>query len=200
MKISRQPAWIWGARFVAVGLWLGATPSAVAQSMRVEATEGVQLAGPDACARDPVCWFHAERARELSKQGLLSEALKEYQAAFGLQPMPRLIFNVARMQQKMGRLDEALRSYELYINLGAEGNLEFAARARGYIDEIDILTEPAPPPLLPPPPPPPPPLYRRWWLWTVVGLGTAGLTAGILAAALPRPIDPTQNIPIFRPF
>lgn len=200
MKTSRQGVGLGGALVLAAGIALGLLPSALAQSMRAEGAEGVQLAAPDACARDPVCWFHAERARELSKQGLLSEALKEYQAAFGLQPMPRLIFNVARMQQKMGRLDEALRSYELYLNLGAEGNLEFAARARSYIDEIDIITEPPPQPLLPPPPPPPPPLHRRWWLWTVVGLGTVGLTAGILAAALPRPVDPTQNIPIFRPF
>lgn len=168
--------------------------------MRTEGTEGISLAAPDACARDPVCWFHAERARELSKQGLLTDSLREYQTAFGLQPMPRLIFNVARMQQKMGRLDEALRSYDLYLSLGAEGNLAFASRARGYIDEIHILTEPPAAPLLPPPPPPPKPLYKRWWFWTTIGLGAAGLTAGVLIVALPRPVDPTQNIPILRPF
>lgn len=158
--------------------------------------------GPDACARDPVCFDHAERGRELSKQGLLDDALKEYQAAFGLQPMARLVFNIARMQQKLGRLTDAARSYELYLNLGAEGDVEFTAKARSYLDEIQIVTEPPAAPLVfppPLPPPPPPPLYRRWWFWSLLGIAAAGTAAGIAVAATPRPTNPT-DIQIFRPF
>lgn len=100
--------------------------------------QGAATARPDACAKDPVCRDHADRAHERSRQGLRDDALKEVQEAFGLQPMPRLVFNIARVQQKLGPLDAAARSYELYLNLGAEGNLELAAKARSYLDEIYI--------------------------------------------------------------
>lgn len=200
MKTNLGPTWLLRVGCAACMLFMAGPRLVEAQAQQTINTTGIQLANPDACAKDPVCWFHAERARELSKQGLLTEALKEYQAAFGLQPMPRLIFNIARIQQKMGRLDDALRSYELYLNLGAENNQEFAAKARSYIDEIEVITEPPPAALLLPLLPPPPPLHKRWWFWTVVGVSVAGVTAGIVAAATPRPVDPTQDIPIFRPF
>lgn len=172
---------------------------ASAQTSVQPAPSGPALASADACARDPVCWFHVERARELSKQGQLDDALKEYQLAFGMQPMPRLIFNIARIQQKTGRLDEALRSYELYLNLGAEGNQEFATKAKSYIDEIHISTEPPPAPLIPPPPPPTP-LYKRWRFWGGLGLAIAATTAAVSVAIVFSRPDPTQNLTIFRPF
>lgn len=156
-------------------------------------------AGPDACARDPVCFDHAERARQLSRLGQLDEALKEYQAAFGLQPMPRLVFNIARIQQKLGQLSEATRTYELYLNLGAEGDKEMATKARGYLDEIYVITEPVPGPWIPPPPPPPPPIHKRWWFWTAVVIGVGTAATGITLAVLPKPSNPT-DIVIYRPF
>lgn len=156
-------------------------------------------AAPDACARDPVCFDHAERAREASRQGQLDEALKEYQAAFGLQPMPRLVFNIARIQQKLGQLADATRTYELYLNLGAEGDKEMAAKARSFLDEIYVITEPVPGPWTPPKPPPPPPVYQRPWFWVVligsVGAAATGLTVGLL----PKPSNPS-DIVIYRPF
>lgn len=155
--------------------------------------------GPDACARDPVCFDHAERAREASRQGQLEEALKEYQAAFGLQPMPRLVFNIARIQQKLGQLAEATTAYELYLNLGAEGDKEMAAKARSYLDEIYVITEPMPGPWTPPKAPPPPPLYKRPWFWGIVLVAVGATATGLTVGLLPRPSNPT-DIVIYRPF
>lgn len=164
-----------------------------------ELRSSLAWAGPDACARDPVCFAHAERARELSRLGQLDDALKEYQAAFGLQPMPRLVFNIARIQQKLGQLSEATRTYELYLNLGAEGDKEMATKARGYLDEINVITEPAPGPWTPPKPPPPPPIHKRWWFWTAVVIGVGAAATGITLTVMPKPSNPT-DIVIYRPF
>jgi hypothetical protein len=167
--------------------------------LKREARTSSGWVGPDACARDPVCFDHAERAREASRQGQLEDALKEYQAAFGLQPMPRLVFNIARIQQKLGQLAEATTAYELYLNLGAEGDKEMAAKARSYLDEIYVITEPMPGPWTPPKAPPPPPLYKRPWFWGIV-LVTVGTTVtGLTIGLLPKPSNPT-DIVIYRPF
>lgn len=166
---------------------------------KAEARGKKSWVGPDACARDPVCFDHAERGREASRQGQLDEALREYQAAFGLQPMPRLVFNIARIQQKLGQLAEATRTYELYLNLGAEGDKEMATKARSYLDEIYVITEPVPGPWTPPKPPPPPPVYKRAWFWSVVALAAGATAAGITIGLWPRPTNPT-DIVIYRPF
>ncbi|MDX2009693.1 MAG: PEGA domain-containing protein [Myxococcaceae bacterium] len=35
-----------------------------------------------------------------------------------------------------------------------------------------------------------PRFYERWYFWTLVGVGVAGITAGILAASIERPVGP----------
>lgn len=152
----------------------------------------------DACSLDPVCERHYLQARTLFKAGQLAEALSEYHEAYSIQRVPTLLFNIARLNHKLGRLKEAASAYEAYLDQDEGTNAELKAKAKEYLAEIQRDTPPVEPPSPPPEkpaekpdspaptpqapaaivvPPTAPvaktaagtPIFKRWWLWTALG-------------------------------
>ncbi len=67
--------------------------------------------------------------------GAYDQALAEFEAAFALVPLPELIFNIARAQQKKNEIDRALETYRRYLELDPEGRVADEARR-----QVAILT------------------------------------------------------------
>lgn len=153
---------------------------------------------------------HYQRALKLYQDGQYQQAIPEFQTAYDLRPLPRLLFNLGQAYRKLGRDVEALNTYERYLQLDTSVPQERRAMVEGYIRELRgklreaEAAEQAPPvsppplpgpshpmPVLMPPPggaaPPlavtrqrPTPVYRRWWLWTAVGVVAAGAVTAVL--------------------
>ena len=71
-------------------------------------------AAPVSCDEDAACRPVVSRAREFSKAGQLEDALLSYQAAYRIAADPRILFNIARMQQKLNKFAEAADSYQKF--------------------------------------------------------------------------------------
>lgn len=61
-----------------------------------------------------------ERGEEAYAEGRYEEAIRAWQAAFELEPRPRLLFNVARAQELLGDLEAALENLERFLELAPE--------------------------------------------------------------------------------
>ena len=97
------------------------------------ASRGEPAEGAAGCDEDATCAEQADRARQLSKEGKLEDALQIYQAAYQLRADPKLLFNIARVLHKLGRLAEAVTHYQRYLQAGAENIPEQRQRAQGYL-------------------------------------------------------------------
>lgn len=185
---------------VVCALWLLCASAARAQNAPPAA---------DDCTRDRECDRHYLQARTLSTAGQFIDALDEYHAAYAIQPVPTLLFNIARLNHKLGRLKEAASAYEAYLRQDIGSDPALKEKAKEYLSQIPTQSEPlvsSPqavpiPPIAPaehpevqlmpfrPPPPPPSssersfafvPVYQRWWLWTAVGAVVLGGTLAIV--------------------
>lgn len=168
----------------------------------------------DDCTRDRECARHYLQARTLSKAGQLADALNEYHAAYAIQHVPTLLFNIARLNHKLGRLKEAASAYAAYLRQDTGSDPALKEKAKEYLAQIPPQSEPLSPPPSPPPNPttplepqlvsplqPPPsessststPLYKRWWLWTAVGTAALVITVGSIVGTQVdrRPIPAT---------
>jgi hypothetical protein len=149
-----------------------------------------------ACERSPICSGHLDRANRLYEENSYTLALREYLAAYQLQPYPLILYNIARIHHKQNNLPEAAAAYQRYLDTG---HTERAGRARQLLSEAmqelyiqQSMPEPAPAPLVPEPPqvvvtpapapvarPERRPVYKKWWFWTLVGVGAAGAATAI---------------------
>lgn len=158
----------------------------------------------EACSRDPQCLQAYQTARSGSMAGQYDAALVNYQIAYARVPAPLFLFNVARMQHRLGRLKEAVATYQKLLDDPiSQKETDLRAEAKRYqAQAVQELAAPPPPPLAPVTPPPlapaadtpqaKPPLYKKWWLWTAVGVAAAGVVTGIAIgayAARPLPAD-----------
>lgn len=151
-------------------------------------------AADDACTRDSACNRHYELAREHSKAGRADDALIQYQAAYYLQAVPTLLFNMARMQHKLERLPEAASAYQRYLLQSGPTEEPQRAKAQAYLQALALVPSVAT--ALPSLPAVaaqlPPPIHKRWWFWTTLGMVVLG---GISAAALGSQLDPRSRPP-----
>lgn len=173
-----------------------ASPSATqpAASAPAPSTNSGRATGDttDPCLSDPKCNDLYERARLLSKAGQYDAALVLYQQTFAMRPLPWLLLNVGRMQQKLNRNDQALVTYRKILDWNAkqpaddQSNLaddEVLAKAREYRQQADdalaeqrrqnpvvVQTGPAVDKT---------PLYKKWWFWTIVGGTVAAVAVGV---------------------
>jgi hypothetical protein len=151
----------------------------------------------DACVADSACRVHYRNARRFSKAGNLEAALKEYQAAYGLQPIPRLLFNIARTHHKLGQLPQAVENYDKYLAAPQKGDEETVAKAKQHREqaqrEIQASSGNQQPAATPPAAvvaqpsedqPVKQPVYKKWWFWTIIGVGTAVVLAGIIGGTV----------------
>jgi len=84
--------------------------------------------------------------------GAYDQAIAEFEAAFALVPLPELVFNIARAQQKKNEIDKALETYRRYLELDPEGRV--ADEARRQVAVLTLAQSQAKPvPKVEPPPP-----------------------------------------------
>ena len=151
------------------------------------------------CDQDALCGPLVERARASSNAGQLEEALRSYQAAYALVLDPQLLFNVGRVQHKLGRLKDAIDSYQRFLDskyddpLLRERTAEFLARAREQLPPADSTVEkkPVEPVAAPAQPSPSAPFYKRPWFYGLLGGVGAGVLVIGLAGGLATNRDPS---------
>jgi tetratricopeptide (TPR) repeat protein len=84
---------------------------------------------------------HYQRAMALYKEGLFRQSIKEFVAAYAINPLPRLLYNMAQLQRKIGEYQDAIEAYELYLRTESDLSDERKAEVRRY---LDALSEAAP--------------------------------------------------------
>jgi tetratricopeptide (TPR) repeat protein len=77
---------------------------------------------------------HFVRGTDLYLTGNYPEAIREFEAAKLVKPLPAFDYNIARCHDRMEHLEEAIASYQVYLS--AVGNSPEATEAR---DRIDVL-------------------------------------------------------------
>lgn len=163
----------------------------------------------DACLVNPACQKTTDEARKLSQAGQYDAALVMYQTAYGRSPVPWLLFNIGRMQQKLDRTEQARSSYQRFLQLSqTQEDASLREKAKAYLLEIEreqqrkqsILTPSSPKESPPVSTMPPTPMYKKWWLWTVVGVVAAGATATAIGLSVATRTPDTSGWPVSQPF
>lgn len=92
-----------------------------------------EVNGADPCLADERCNGLYEAALSLSKAGQFVAALSNYRDAYERKPVPWLLINIGRVQQKMGKPQDAIDSYQQFLDSpGAQADLELVVTARQY--------------------------------------------------------------------
>lgn len=171
------------------------------------------------CDDDAACRPVVSRAREFSKAGQLDDALLSYQAAYRITPDPRILFNIARIQQKQNKLAEALESYQKFVDTKFDDE-NLRSKAQEYMTQIQAAQAEQQAKAAEPPPAgvgaltaggatgqerasESKPVYKKAWFWLLIGgvaaAGIAGGVAGGVIASQSPPSAPSA-VPTFHLF
>ena len=92
-----------------------------------------EVSGADPCLADERCNSLYEAALNLSKAGQFVAALSNYEDAYARKPVPWLLINIGRVQQKMGKPKDAIDSYQQFLESpAAQTDLELVVTAHQY--------------------------------------------------------------------
>ena len=147
---------------------------------------------------------HFRRGETHFAMGRFAEALKEYQAAYELRPLPGFLFNIGQCYRNLGNFEQAVFSFKRYVRLKPDAANRAAVEELVTDLERQIAAQKAarPPSLGGPtgptgivvvPPPPPPPIYKRWWFWTGLVAIAAGAAVGIYFGVKPGAAGPPTS-------
>jgi tetratricopeptide (TPR) repeat protein len=121
------------------------------------------------------------RARELYQRGMasfavdhLEQAIADFEAAFLIDPLPDLLYDIGQAHKKAKRPEKAIDYYQRYLDLRPDApdraDVEKAiGEAKAAIAARDAV-KPAPPAT---------PLWKRWWLWTAVAVVAGGVAVAL---------------------
>lgn len=143
---------------------------------------------------------HYELGEKLYQISSYAQALEEFQKAYKLEPLPELLFNIARCHEVIGKLEEAIRNYKLYIEGKPDAKNRSVVEARIANLEKRIEAEKKQPATLPAAPSVAkevrpaeqttderrPPSWRRTAGWTALGVGGAALVTGVIFGVLAK--------------
>jgi len=90
------------------------------------------LSALPAAARDPAetrAREHFRAGQQAYEAGKYDEALKSFSEAYGLHPMPGLLFNIGQCHRKLGNYDRAAVFYQQYLELSRSRENFSAVRA-----------------------------------------------------------------------
>src|SRR5205823_2127459 len=80
-----------------------------------------------------------DKAVELYKAEEFEDAIKEFQAAYALRQLPKLLLNIAQAHRKLGRAKEALGFYEFYLRVEPSPKAELKAELEAYITQTRAM-------------------------------------------------------------
>jgi len=152
---------------------------------------GVALAG-NPMTRE-VARKHYELGETLYQTSSYGAALAEFEKAYALEPLPELLFNIARCHEVLANLEQAIKNYEAYLEKkpGADNRPLVEARLKNLrkrLAEASSKVKPEQNPVPPSGKPVPEPSDPRSWMkitgWTAVGVGAASLGLGVIFGAL----------------
>jgi hypothetical protein len=152
---------------------------------------------------------HVNEGLAAYQAGRYDEAIESFRAAKAMKSDPKLLYNIGRCYEKLGRLDDAIAAYQEFVNAPGTTSQE---RAKGF-EQIKALqaekgaredaARPPPKPAeqpgephaeAPPPPPatgstvvaqsPPPEKKSHALEWGLVGVGGAGVVVGAIFGGL----------------
>jgi tetratricopeptide (TPR) repeat protein len=153
-----------------------------------------------------------ERGRAHFNLGDYPSAIKDFEQAYLLKPLPLFLYNIAQLAALLDQRERALRLYEQFVREDpnaperpdAERRIVELQKSLADRPEVAPKPEPAPPRATPPPVAPPvvvsaPPPERkprsRAWIWGVVGASVVVVTASVIVGvALGVPTDPTPSL------
>lgn len=93
----------------------------------------------DVCLAEPQCIKIVDTARILSQDGQYQAALLAYQSAYSRWPVPWLLLNIGRMQEKTGQLQGAMDTYYKLLALpDIESDKELAEKARKFLRVVEL--------------------------------------------------------------
>jgi len=113
----------------------------------LQLASGAAHAGPHKRKPDPASRFRAEaeahfqKGRELFAFGAYDDAIREYEAAYTLVPLPDLLFNIAQVYRTKGQRDQAIAYYRRYLEAAPHGDAADIARSHIAAMEEEIRTE-----------------------------------------------------------
>lgn len=102
----------------------------------------ISLVAADAGAKrtpDEEFQAHYDQALTLYENRQYEAAAREFQTAYAIKQLPRLILNLGQVYRKMGRAKEALGYYELYLRLEPNPKLELKTELEGYINQLRAM-------------------------------------------------------------
>lgn len=151
-------------------------------SLVVTAALWVTLAAQPDEAREQAA-AHFERAERAFEEGHNEVAIREFEAAYALQPHPELLFNLAKCHERLGQLSAALSRYRAYVKalpeapdaelvLAAIAELERRVGEPGSASLQAALDAPRALPT-------PASSRGRVWTWVFAGAAGAGLATGV---------------------
>lgn len=145
---------------------------------------------------------HYARAYRSYEAGRFTESIEAFEAAYALNPLPRLLINLGNAHRKLGQNQDALTCYQRYLQLEPRAPPALRAKVEGAIVQVraqlsaEVRAQPsppapAPPAALRPPPPsssaapaPPGPRRARRWPYLVLGAVAAAVTAGVVTGVV----------------
>jgi hypothetical protein len=162
---------------------------------------------------------HYDQAMKLYGEREYAAAIEQFQAAYGLRQLPRLLFAIAQCHRRLGHAREALAFYEQYLRVAGELDAKHRADVESYMAQMRELlkapqVEQAPQPQQGPAAPAqgggaaapsvveagPPPRRPLWRILVGSGAGAAGLGllsvgawgVGLNGACVAEPQAPKQ--------
>lgn len=101
--------------------------AALSIAARADAQGAAESRGAsDPCLTDRACEELVAKGRLLSKSQQFEEALAAYNAAYERKPVPWLLVNIGRMQQRLGQHDAAIATYKRFLAKPRQANDEEA--------------------------------------------------------------------------
>lgn len=84
----------------------------------------------------PAARAHFKQGRAYQEAGAWADAVKEYEKAFALAPLPELQYNIGQCQRLANDKPKAIMAYQRYLDLAPEGPL--AEEARNHIASLRL--------------------------------------------------------------
>lgn len=82
---------------------------------------------------------HYQQALTFYERGQYQESIQEFQAAYAIKQLPKLVLNMGQANRKLGHAKEALGYYELYLRLEPDPDPKLKAELDRYIQQTRLM-------------------------------------------------------------